>query len=684
MQKKIKLKGQIKSYLRWPLLLSILLAVMNLFIYMIHWKSGAVMTAFLMIYVLISLLLFFSNRSKILKELVNFAEDYNQIQRESFQNASIPYVIIDTEGKFLWYNEAFSEITEFEAYRPKNISNVIPKLTKEILKKDELVEKIEASLYNREYSVVVKKLNLSLSDTQDGVAIEKTENKNVYLIGLSFYDVTDLKKYMKQIEDEKMVAGWIYLDNYYEALEDVEEVKRSMLGALIDRKITKQVASIDGICRKIEKDRYFIIFKKKYMEKLCKEKFSILEDVKAVNIGNSMPVTLSIGIGVNGDSYAQNSDFARTAIDLALGRGGDQAVIKDRDDISFYGGKSQSVEKNTKVKARVKAQALREIMSSRDKVMVMGHKIGDVDCFGAAIGVYIAATYLQKKVHIVLNDVTTQIEGLKEYFKDEKIYPEDMFINGEQALEIIDANTTLVVVDVNKPSYTECQELLERTKTVVVLDHHRQGKEIIENAALSYVEPYASSACEMIAEILQYFSDGIKIRKHEADCIYAGIMIDTDNFMTKTGVRTFEAAAYLRRCGVDVSRVRKMFRDDMAAYKARAEAVRSAEVYKDMFAIGVCPSENLENPTIVGAQAANELLNIIGIKASIVLTSYQNKIYVSARSIDEINVQVIMEKMGGGGHMNSAGVQFTNITIEEVKKMIYATISNMIEEGDIK
>ncbi len=684
MQKNIKLKGQIKTYLRWPLLLSILMVVMNLFIYMISWKAGIVLSGFTLIYILISMLLFFSNRSGIIKEMVNFAENYNHAQREAFENGEIPYVIIDIDGKLLWYNNSFSKMIDFETFHPKNISYFLPKLTKNLLQKTDIVQNMGTSINEREYSVSIKKLNLSLSKENEMTAIENEEGDSTYLIGLSFYDVTDLKRYIKLIEDEKMIAGWIYLDNYYEALADVEEVKRSMLGALIDRKITKQIENIDGICRKIEKDRYFIIFRKKFLEKLMNEKFPMLEDVKTINIGNSMPITLSIGIGVNGDSYAQNAEYARTAVDLALGRGGDQAVIKNQDDIFFYGGKSQSVEKNTKVRARVKAQALREIIGSREKVMVMGHKNGDVDCFGSAIGVYIAASYLQKKVYIVINDATTQIENLKSYFKDEKIYPENLFINNEQALDIIDANTTLVVVDVNKPSYTECPDLLERTKTVVVLDHHRQGKEVIKNASLSYVEPYASSACEMIAEILQYFSDGIKIRSHEADCIYAGIMVDTNNFMSKTGVRTFEAAAYLRRCGVDVSRVRKMFRNDMTAYKARAEAIRSAEVFKNVFAIAVCPSEDLDSPTIVGAQVANELLNIVGIKASIVLTDYKNKIYVSARSIDEINVQLIMERLGGGGHMNMAGTQFSNSSIEKVKKLVCDTIKKMMEEGDIK
>ena len=331
----------------------------------------------------------------------------------------------------------------------------------------------------------------------------------------------------------------------------------------------------------------------------------------------------------------------------------------------------------------MKAHALRETIESREHVVIMGHNISDVDSLGAAIGVYCAARELGKKAQIVINEVTTSLRPLVDLFTPEKGYPADLFINSEEALAITNRNTLVMVVDTNRPSYTECPELLKRTNTVCVFDHHRQGSEVIENPVLSYIEPYASSACEMIAEVLQYFAEDIQLEPDEADCIYAGILIDTNNFSTKTGVRTFEAAAYLKRAGAEVTRVRKMLRNDMAAYKARAEAVRHAEVYRNAFAISICPADNVESPTVVGAQAANELLNIVGIKASFVITEYQNKVYVSARSIDEINVQLIMEKMGGGGHLNVAGAQFADRTVMQVKRMLQDTIDQMIEEGDI-
>jgi c-di-AMP phosphodiesterase-like protein len=309
--------------------------------------------------------------------------------------------------------------------------------------------------------------------------------------------------------------------------------------------------------------------------------------------------------------------------------------------------------------------------------------MADVDSFGAAVGIYRIAQTLGRKAHIVLNNATTSVQPLVELFHNNPEYDDDMIVDSQQAIELAGNNVVLVVVDVNKPSITECPELLRFCKSVVVLDHHRQGTETIENATLSYVEPYASSSCEMVSEILQYIHDNIRMRPEEADCMYSGIMIDTNNFASKTGVRTFEAAAFLRRSGADVTRVRKLFREDAAEYKARADAVSQAEIYKKYFAISICTGEDLQSPTIVGAQAANELLNIKGIKASFVLTDYQGKIYVSARSIDEVNVQIIMEKMGGGGHMSIAACQMEGTGIIEAIGILKGTIDSMLEHGEI-
>ena len=337
------------------------------------------------------------------------------------------------------------------------------------------------------------------------------------------------------------------------------------------------------------------------------------------------------------------------------------------------------MEKTTRVKARVKAQALKEFMSTKERVVVMGHKITDVDALGAAIGIYRAGKTLGKPVHIVVNDPSTSIRPLMAGYINNPDYEPSMFIDRNQAMELVDDTKVVVLDHTKKQSYTEGEELLNMTKTLLCLHLHRRGNEVIQIAVLSYVEPYASSTCEMVAEILQYFSDDLRLRNIEADCIYAGIMIDTNNFITRAGVRTFEAAAFLRRSGADMTRVRKMLRDNIDSYKARAEAVRTAEIYRGCFAIAKCPSEGLESPTVVGAQAANELLNIAGVKASFVLTTYNKEVYVSARAIDEVNVQVMMEKLGGGGHINIAGAQVKR-PIDEVQDMLKEIIDELYQE----
>ena len=623
----------------------------------------------------------FTRRPSILNELISFATQYGQVQKNLMQSFALPYALLDADGKILWMNDEFLFLTGKEKRYRKFIGNIFPEVTSEKLPLPDEVRDLEIVYQEHSYRLNMKRVEIQ--ELLDASGIVEADKDRSYLISMYLFDETELKRYIRQKDEEKLVTGLLYLDNYEEALESMEEVRSSLLIALIDRKINKYFASIDGVVKKLEKDKYFLVMRKKSLDILKEKKFSILEEVKTVNIGNEMAVTISIGIGMNADTYAHTSEYARIAMELALGRGGDQVVVKDGNNITYYGGKSQMMEKTTRVKARVKAHALKEFMSSKDKVVVMGHKITDVDTFGAAIGIYRAAKTLEKKAYIVINTPTSSIRPLMDGFLHSQEYDSRMFVNSHEAKEIVDDNTVVVVVDTNRPNYTECEELLSMTKTIVVLDHHRQGKDVIQNAVLSYIEPYASSACEMVAEILQYFADGIRIRNIEADSIYAGIMIDTNNFLTKTGVRTFEAAAFLRRCGADVTRVRKLFRENVEDYRAKGEAIRNAELFREHFAISVCPSEGLESPTVVGAQAANELLNVIGVRASFVLTDYRNTIYISARSIDEINVQVIMERLGGGGHLNIAGAQLEHYSIAEATDTLKRTLQKMLDEGDI-
>lgn len=683
MKNRIKLKGRIKTYLQFSLYLGFLLIAVNICTYFLHVQAALLLTCFTVFYFAIILALMFYNKPVIMNELVSFATQYGQIQRRLLRDLELPHALLDDMGKVIWTNREFERITHKEKGYSKSITSLFPTITKDRLPGEDEIEETEFEIDYESSNYIAKLKKISLKEMAVNSDIIDANGYEGYLIAMYLFDETALRIALKEVDDQSIAIGMIYLDNYEEALESVEEVRRSLLIALIDRKVNKYIAAFDGICKKLEKDKYLVILRKKAIAQLQESRFDLLDDVKTVNIGNEMAVTISMGIGLDGLTYAQNYEFSRNAIDLALGRGGDQAVVKSPDMITYYGGKSQQVEKNTRVKARVKAHALKEIISGKDKVLIMGHRLADVDSFGAAIGIYRIAKTLDRKAHIVLNDITTSVQPLVEMFKENPEYDEDMIISSGQAIEAAGGNAVLVVVDVNKPSITECPELLKYCKSIVVLDHHRQGTEVIENATLSYVEAYASSACEMVSEILQYTVDNIKIRSEEADCMYAGIVIDTNNFMTKTGVRTFEAAAFLRRNGADVTRVRKLFREDAIEYKAKADAVSQAEIYRNFYAISICTNDEVQSPTIIGAQAANELLNIKGMKASFVLTEYQGQIYVSARSIDEVNVQVIMERLGGGGHMNVAGCQMEGTSIAEAIVVIKNTIDQMIQEGEL-
>lgn len=683
MKKRIKLKGRIKTYLQFSIYLGGLLLVVNAGIVAIDYRAGLLLGFFTLFYFAVTLSLYFYNKPVIMNELVSFATQYGQIQKRLLRELELPHALLDDTGKVIWTNVAFENIIHQPKGYNKTITALFPSITRDKLPDNEGVEEAQYELTYDSKEYIAKFKRISLKEMAENSAMIEAEGYEGYLIAVYLFDETALHIALQEVDDQSLSVGLFYLDNYEEALESVEEVRRSLLIALIDRKINKYIAALDGIVKKLEKDKYLVVMRKKSVAQLQSARFDILEDVKTVNIGNEMAVTLSIGVGLDGLTYAQNYEFARNAIDLALGRGGDQAVLKTPESIIYYGGKSQQVEKNTRVKARVKAHALKEIIAGKDKVLIMGHRMADVDSFGSAVGIYRIAQALDRKAHIILNDVSNTLQPLVDLFKNNPEYDSDMIVGSSQAMEIAGNNAVLVVVDVNRPSITECPDLLRVCKSIVVLDHHRQGTDTIENATLSYVEPYASSACEMVSEILQYTADNIKIRTEEADCMYSGIMIDTNNFMSKTGVRTFEAAAFLRRSGADVTRVRKMFREDAAEYKAKADAVSQAEIYRQSFAISVCLSEDVQSPTIIGAQAANELLNIKGVKASFVLTDYQGKIYVSARSIDEVNVQIIMERMGGGGHMSIAATQLEGISMAEAIGSLKSTIDTMIEEGAI-
>lgn len=677
----LRYSGKVMRHWYWCVLVVLLQLVLTAAVLYVNTLAGCIVGGFTVVLILSLVLLDVHYRSRVLIELMDFAHKFSGIEKEMLKNFLVLYAIVQPDGKLVWMNDMMAELTGKDADYHKNISTLFPAMNAAHFPLDEEARSLEIEYNERRYRVDMKRVWLS-SMLEDLEGVEQTGGESC-IVALYFFDITELLAFKQENYEQKPAVGLLYMDNYDEVMESVEDIRRSMLEALVDRKITKYVSSVGGLISKLEKGRYLLVVNRKGLETMVEDRFSVLEDVKTVNIGNSINMTVSIGIGISNEDYVQNFEAGRGAMEMALARGGDQAVVKEQDKLSFFGGKTQRAERNTRVRARVKAQALRELINSRDRVIVMGHKMTDIDSLGACVGICRAAKQVNKPAYIVLGDVNSGIRPWISVLEANENGGERLFLDHEQAIEMINYNTTLVVVDTNRPSMTECEELLYLTRTIVVLDHHRQGAEKIQNASLSYIEPSASSACEMVAEILQYYDDGIRLKQSEADCMYAGIVVDTQNFVAKTGMRTFEAAAFLRRNGADMTRVRKSFRDDMSTYKARAEAVRHAEAFMGCYAISICPSDGLENPTVTGAQAANELLNIVGVKASFVLTEYMNKVYISARAMDEVNVQIIMERMGGGGHMDIAGAQLEGIDAEEARVRLKEVLTQMTKEGAI-
>ena len=681
---KKRITGQLKTYLEWPLALIILWAVMVILLFLLCGsRAGTVGFLFMLVYLAVAVILYTRSRPELANHMISFATEYGQVQKKLLSEFPLPYAILDTDGNVLWMNEEFLSLAGKDSHFHRSISVIFPEVMDDDFPDEDQITECHVEKDGRTYRAEMQKLHVDgLFEDDEQTDREQTDSREC-IIAVCLYDDTELNQLIEERDENKLVCGILTLDNYDEALEGVEEVRRFLLLALVERKINKYFGEVDGIVRRLEHDKYFFFMRKKALEACEENKFQLLEDVKTVNIGNELSLTLSIGIGLGSNSYVQNADAARVAMELALGRGGDQVVVKDGYRTRFFGGKTESTEKITRVKARVKAHALKEIVDSKSKVVVMGHKMTDIDSLGAAIGIYCAARQTEKQAYIVADDVSDSIRPVIKGFRDNPDYSADMFIDRKRAKELTNADTALVVVDTNKASYTACEELLHLTNTIVVLDHHRQGDDRIQNAVLSYIEPYASSACEMVAEVLQYYDENLKLKSQEADAMYAGIVIDTQNFVTRTGVRTFEAAAYLRRNGADVTRVRKLFRDDLEDSRAKAKTIADAEIFRNEYAISICPSEGLHSPTVVAAQAANEMLNVVGIKASFVMTDYNDQIYISARAIDEVNVQLIMERLGGGGHLNMAGAQLKDYTLDEAMKLLKDTIVEMSEEGDI-
>lgn len=683
MKHRMRLRGNLKTYLRWPLFFGILLILMTIQLFSVSVRSGVIGIGYTILYLMIAGLINFSGRRKLKKDLIEFATNYGEMQMRMMKTLTVPFAILSEDGHMLWGNDEFVSVIVNKKAARRNIANIFEEITLDSLPDSDEVKVVHVRTEDKYYRVVMKLVESDNAGEDDTVKTDINQfMDNSRLISVFLYDETDIMELEQKREAENLVVGLLYIDNYDELIDSIDEIRQSLIMALIDRKINKYMQGIDAISKKLEKDKFLFMFKQSYLSEICSNRFVILEEIRDINLGNESSATISIGIGVGRDTFVERYDLARAAIDLALGRGGDQAVVKSIDQEKFYGGKSVQIERNTRVKARVKAHALKELIEGKERVVVMGHSIGDVDSFGASIGIYRIAKTLNRKANVVLNEVSQSVKPIRDRFYT-KEYEEDMIITGDEAKELVDENTVLVIVDVNRASYTECPELIEQAQSVVVIDHHRQAGDAIDKAVLFYIEPYASSASEMVAEISQYIGSGLKLKSAEAEAMYAGIMIDTNYFSNKTGVRTFEAMAYLRRNGADAVRIRKAFREDIDEYKIRAAAIQDTELYEGVFAIAESKSEGIESPTVFASKIANSLLDISNVKASFVLTKYRGKVYISARSIDEVNVQVMMERLGGGGHINMAGAQLENVEVEEAKNMIKQEIDSMIEEGEI-
>ncbi len=596
--------------------------------------------------------LFYYAKELFLKENLENENIYNYFP--------LPFVILNYRKLIQRYNLGFENLFLGMALKDKAISDVISgiDLDKSIY---------DISINEEYYRVYIKKFRLDNSNDEN------------YEYILYLCNITENKLLNMLIKREKVVVAFIFIDNYDEVLETVEEAKKPLLIAIIDRKLNSLIQETHGILKSFEKDKYLMIISYDKLEKIQTTHFDILNQIREINIGNKIPITLSIGIGVSGDTLAQSMEYARSAVDLALGRGGDQAIIKNVDKYSFYGGNSKEIEKTTHVRARIKAYALKELMKETENVIIMGHKNPDIDSLGSAIGIFKACQTINKRANIIINEVTTSIKELYDRLVALALYKDYVFIDNQGAIQLIDDKTLLIVVDVHKKNFVEYPLLLEQCKNIVVFDHHRMSTSCIENPVLSYIEPYASSTSELITEILQYFDEKINFESVEADALLGGITVDTKNFTIKTGARTFEAAAFLKRVGADSVRVHSFFKNDLKSYKDRVTTVKDAEIFKNFIAISSCPLDT-ENPALIAAQAADELLTISGIKASFVMCQKGNNVSISARSMGNINVQVIMEKLGGGGHQTVSGAQLENTDLIAVRNKIKQTIDEYFKE----
>ena len=603
------------------------------------------------------------------KYIQDLAVDIDEVTKKAILNLPLPLCILEFDGSITWYNTRFHEMTEKEDTLGMNIENLVKNidLRKVLNENKELYTNIKYK--DRDYTIVY---NVIKSDQGE---------KAKYLMMLYWIDKTEYLNLESKYNEEKNVIATIQVDGYDEVLQSAPEERRPLINVEIDKILASLEVSCNGALEKTSKDKYFLVLSKNELDKLEADKFSILDKIREINQENNLPVTISMGIGIEGKTINENFKLAQGALDLALGRGGDQAVIKTKDKSIFYGGKSKAVEKKTKVKSRLIGHALREIILESKEIYIMGHKYPDMDAMGAAVGIYDICKSCNKNANIVLNASNDSIDEFVNRIKNSNYYT-NVFISKDDAIKNCTKDTLVIVVDTHRPNFTECPELLKISEKVVVIDHHRRGVEFINDTVLLFHETYVSSTCEMVTELVQYMEEDVKINKLTAEGLMAGISLDTKNFAFKTGVRTFEAASYLKKAGADTIEVKKLFNSNLEDFITKAEIIQSTKVINNKICLAYCNAD-INNINIVVAQAADELLSIKDVEASFVLGKTKSgTIFISARSLGSINVHVLMEKLGGGGHIDIAGAQLENVSLEEGYKMVSDIIKQYLEEEE--
>ncbi len=607
-----------------------------------------------------------SKKIEWMRYVENLSLNMDKIAKKAIRYLPIPMCVIEFNGKITMHNDKFSEIIGRDRLLDENIKDVVGEidLTKALNDENEMYSEIEYK--DKRYSIVYR-------------VIKNRTNSDVdYMMVLYWLDKTDYLNLKEKYINEKTVIGIIEVDGYEEVIKSADEENRPLITADIERVLSTFETESKAAMKRVSKDKFFLVMNREELKKIELDKFEILDKIRHIDHGNTLPVTISMGVGIDGETINDNFKMAVGALDLALGRGGDQVVVKTKDNFSFYGGKSKAVEKKTKVKSRLIGHALREIINQSEDVLIMGHRYPDMDAMGAAVGIYDLCKACGKESNIVLENLNDSIEIFAKKIKKDKYY-KGIFINHETAIERCKEDTLVIVLDTHRPNFTECPKLLEISDKVVVIDHHRRGVEFISDAVLLFHEIYVSSTCEMVTELIQYMDENIKINKMTAEGLLAGINLDTKNFAFKTGVRTFEAASYLRKIGADTIEVKKLFNADISDFTTKAEIIQNTKIINNRICIGYTSSE-IDNVNVIIAKAADELLNIRQVEASFVLGQKDGKVFISARSLGDINVHVMMEKLGGGGHIDIAGAQLKNVSLKKAYNMVHEIIEEFLEE----